>query len=75
MFVIAGIVVGASSSATATCALIPQLRDVTINQGVGAYSPLVNGKETLVRLFLRMPSCAASGALIQVKGGTLAVSR
>ena len=53
------------------CNLVPQLRDVTINQGVGAYSPLVNGKETLVRFFLSMPSCAGSGASIQITGGTL----
>ena len=38
-----------------TCNLVPQLRDVTVNQGVGAYSPLVNGKETLVRFYLSMP--------------------
>jgi hypothetical protein len=57
-----------------TCNLIPQLRDVTVNQGVGAYSPLVNGKETLVRFFLSMPSCAGSGASIQITGGTLALS-
>ena len=56
------------------CTLLPQLRDVTINQGVGAYSPLVNGKETLVRFFLSMPSCAASGAAIQITGGTLVTS-
>ena len=56
------------------CNLIPQLRDVTVNQGVGAYSPLVNGKETLVRFYLSMPSCAGSGASIQITGGTLALS-
>lgn len=60
---------------TPPCVLAPELRDVTVNQGVGAYSPLVNGKETLVRLYLSMPSCAASGALIQIKeGSTLTVS-
>ena len=75
MFVVAGIVVGASQGAQAPCVLVPQLRDVTINQGVGAYTPLVNGKETLVRLYLSMPSCAASGSLIQIKeGSTLTVS-
>ena len=54
-----------------TCNLVPQLRDVTVNQGVGAYSPLVNGKETLVRFYLSMPSCAGSGASIQITAGTL----
>ena len=53
-----------------TCNLVPQLRDVTVNQGVGAYSPLVNGKETLVRFYLSMPSCAGSGASIQITAGT-----
>jgi Right handed beta helix region len=57
-----------------TCTLVPVLRDVTINQGIGAYSPLVNGKETLVRFYLSMPQCAGSGASIQITGGTLTVS-
>jgi Periplasmic copper-binding protein (NosD) len=57
-----------------TCNLVPQLRDVTVNQGVGAYSPLVNGKETLVRFYLSMPSCAGSGASIQITAGTLTLS-
>ena len=61
-------------AATAPCNLVPQLRDVTVNQGVGAYSPLVNGKETLVRFYLSMPSCAASGNLIKITGGTLTLS-
>ena len=59
----------------APCNLVPQLRDVTVNQGLGGYSPLVNGKETLVRFYLSMPSCAGSGASIQITGGTLAVCR
>jgi CSLREA domain-containing protein len=62
-----------ATSATA-CNLVPQLRDVTINQGVGSFTPLEFGKETLVRLYLSMPSCAASGASIQVTGATLSVS-
>src|SRR5215211_3572370 len=37
--------------------LVPQLGDVTINQGVGSYAnqKLVRGKETLVRFFLNLP--------------------
>jgi plastocyanin len=37
--------------------LVPQLGDVTINQGVGSYAnqKLVRGKETLVRFFLKLP--------------------
>src|SRR5436190_6675190 len=75
---VAGIVAVGSSVRTAssatTCNLVPQLRDVSINQGVGSYSPLAYGKETLVRLYLSMPSCAASGASVQVTGATLSVS-
>ncbi len=74
MLVAGLIAVGSSSGATTqkapACNLVPQLRDVTINQGVGAYPVLVNGKETLVRFYLSMPSCAGSGASIQVKEGT-----
>jgi CSLREA domain-containing protein len=58
----------------APCNLVPQLRDVTINQGLGGYSPLVNGKETLVRFYLSLPSCAGSGSSIQIVGGTLTLS-
>lgn len=75
LVLVAGLIaVGSSSGATTqkapACNLVPQLRDVTINQGVGAYPVLVNGKETLVRFYLSMPSCAGSGASIQVKEGT-----
>ena len=56
------------------CTLAPQLRDLTINQGLGSYTPLAWGKDTLVRLYMSQPSCAASGALIQVTGATLTVA-
>lgn len=78
LLVLVGSLVGSSLTGAAppppTCNLVPQLRDVTINQGVGAYSLLVNGKETLARFFLSMPACAAAGASIQITGGTLIVS-
>ena len=48
-----------------------QLRSSTVNQGLGSYDRLVRGKETLVRLFLSLPSCAPSGASLQITGGTL----
>ena len=64
---------GAPPAPTPTCALTPQLRDVTVNQGLGSYDPLVRGKETLVRFYLSMPSCAAKGASIAVTAATLAV--
>jgi hypothetical protein len=44
--------------ACAAADLVPQLGDVTVNQGVGSYAnqKLVRGKETLVRIFLKLPS-------------------
>src|SRR5262245_5929795 len=63
-----------TATSAPVCNLVPQLRDVSINQGVGSYSPLEYGKETLVRLYLSMPSCAPSGASVQVTGATLSVS-
>jgi CSLREA domain-containing protein len=66
---------GAAPTAPPACSLVPQLRDVTINQGLSTYSPFVNGKETLARLYLSLPSCAGSGASIQVTGGTLEVKK
>ncbi|MBA2556506.1 MAG: CSLREA domain-containing protein, partial [Chloroflexi bacterium] len=62
-------------TSAATCSLVPQLRDVTINQGLGAYTPLVRGKETLVRWYLSLPACAASGASIRLTGAALRVTR
>jgi hypothetical protein len=61
--VAAGLVVGGSRGAgglspcTAT-QLVPQLGDVTINQGVGSYATerLARGKDTLVRFYLTLPS-------------------
>lgn len=79
VLLLVGIALGVSQAAEAqkapACNLVPQLRDLTVNQGVGAYSPLVNGKETLVRFYLSMPSCASSSSLIQIKeGSTLTVT-
>src|SRR6187549_766020 len=65
--------VGRASSAATPCTLAPVLRDATVNQGL-PYPKLVRGKETLVRLYLSLPSCAASGSSIQVSGGTLTVA-
>ncbi len=56
------------------CDLIPLLRDVTINQGVGSYTPLVRGKEALVRAYLSKPSCASSTDVIELVGASLAVT-
>ena len=56
------------------CILAPALRDVTVNQGVGTYSPLVRGKETLVRAYLSKPACASSSDVIELTGASLAVT-
>lgn len=39
----------------------PVVRETTVNQGLGTYTPLVRGKTTLVRLFLTAPACAPAG--------------
>lgn len=52
-----------------------QLRDSTINQGLGSFDPLVRGKETLVRLYFSLPSCHDNNDQIQITGGTLSVTR
>src|SRR6185503_10749658 len=62
-----------AAKAPPTCNLVPELRDVAVTQGVGAYTPLVRGKETLVRGYLAKPACAATGAIIEMTGGTLTV--
>src|SRR5688500_10148651 len=58
-------------SAAATCVLEPTLRLSTVNQGVGSYARLVQGKETLVRLFVTLPPCAAAKDAIELLGGSL----
>ncbi|HEV2711637.1 MAG TPA: hypothetical protein VGU26_00955, partial [Gaiellaceae bacterium] len=42
--------------------LVPELGDVTVNQGVGSYvtQKLARSKETLVRLFLKLPSAVGT---------------
>ena len=64
---------GGAALGAGSCTLAPQLRDLTINQGLGSYTPLAWGKDTLLRLYMSQPSCAANGALIQVTGATLTV--
>ena len=63
-----------AAKAPPTCALVPVLRDVSVNQGVGAYTPLVRGKETLVRAYLAKPSCAAASTIIELTGGRVTVT-
>src|SRR3954453_24088680 len=48
-----------------------QLRDSTVNQGLGSYDRLVLREEKLLRLYFSLPSCAPSGAIIKITDGTL----
>jgi len=68
------VVAGTTAAGAATCTLAPQLRDITINQGLGSYTPLAAGKTTLVRAYLSLPSCAGTGAAIEVRGGSISVA-
>jgi hypothetical protein len=60
-------------SEAATCALTPVLLDTTINQGLQSYAQLVRGKETLVRFYFGLPTCAASGNAVQVNRAQLTI--
>jgi len=75
--VLATLLLGATSRSAGapTCTLTPVLREVAIDQGLPGYPRLVRGKETLVRPFFTLPSCAdtANGANIVVRSATLAV--
>ena len=51
-----------SGAEAQVCTMQPELKDVLVTQGTGS-SPLVWGKDTLVRAFLTAPSCAGAGAL------------
>src|SRR5690348_2821463 len=69
---------GLSAAGGGTCAVAPVLRDSAVNQGVSGtagYSPLVRGKDTVVRLYLSGPNCGTqtfqlTSASLQVKNGT-----
>src|SRR3954451_2571814 len=61
-------------AAQAACALVPQLRDVAVNQGEGQYTRLVRGKTTIVKTYLSLPACAVTGDSISVTSATVNVS-
>jgi hypothetical protein len=72
-------VVGLGTHGTAQashCIITPALGDVTVNQGL-PYARLVRGKETMVKLYLRLPTnlprCAGKTAAIKIVGGSLTV--
>ncbi len=62
------------ANAAPACSLAPQLRDFTINQGVGTYAVLTRGKETEVRLFISKPTCAAKNQAMSLTGATLTMN-
>src|SRR5215212_4237308 len=64
---------GARSEAAGPCALTPVLLDTTINQGLQSYPQLVRGKETLVRFYFGLPTCAVTGNAVQVNRSQLTV--
>ena len=63
-----------AQGATTACVLQPVVRDITANQGLGAVPVLARGKQTLVRLYLSLPSCASRTAAIELTGGSLTAS-
>lgn len=67
-------VLAVAPAASSTCELVPTLRLSTVNQGLGSYARLVQGKDTLVRLFLTLPPCAAQKDAIQLVGGSVTVT-
>jgi CSLREA domain-containing protein len=62
-----------TTTTTPTCTLAPQLRAVTVNQGLNSYLALARGKETLVRPYLSLPTCAWGFGAIQITGGSIMV--
>ncbi len=70
-----GALTSAGSGAPPACNLTQlQLRDSTVNQGLGSYDRIVRGKETLVRMYFSMPSCHDNNDSIQITGGTLSAT-
>jgi hypothetical protein len=56
--------------------LVPELREVSVNQGVGSYARLVRGKETLVKFFLSNPTTCTvtTSQSLNVTAATLTVN-
>jgi len=69
---------GFSAQGGGTCVVAPVVRDSAVNQGVSGtagYTPLVRGKDTIVRFYLSGPSCGTTtfqltSATLQLKNGT-----
>src|SRR5918994_7581551 len=58
---------GSATRAAAACMYAPVLRGYTITQGIGSYAVLARNKETLVRLYLSGPDCAARGSDVKLR--------
>jgi hypothetical protein len=54
VFVLSLLAVFPAAAQTTSC--VPILREVMVSQGLGSYSPLVQGKDTLVKLFFTRPA-------------------
>ncbi|MFL5967133.1 MAG: PxKF domain-containing protein [Gaiellaceae bacterium] len=69
---------GLSATGGGTCIVSPIVRDSGVNQGVSGtagYTPLVRGKDTVVRFYLSGPNCGTAtfqltSASLQLKNGT-----
>src|SRR5438309_6859724 len=72
------IALAAGSAAAATCTptqLVPQVRDAMVDQGIGAYSPLVRGKDAVGRVFLSLPTCSAGTSdYIEITNATVSAT-
>jgi len=65
----------AAAGGTPSCTaaqLKPELGDVMVNQGLN-YPILNRGKQTLIRLFLRLPSTCSTASTIAVSNATLTI--
>lgn len=62
---------GASAAVCSASELTPQLRATTVNQGLGSYPDLVQGKDILVRYYLSRPACADTSQTITVTSASL----
>src|SRR5437763_4886521 len=69
------VALGAERADAATCTAtqpVPQVREAMVNQGIGADSPLVRGKDAVARVFLSLPTCSTGTAdYVEITGATV----
>lgn len=70
----ATVATGTATDAAPGCPPVPVLRDVTVNQGLGTYTPLARGKQAIVRFYFSLPSCHGKNDAVEVQAGELTVS-